>query len=301
MSSAESAPIATLAPPATAAPGAVLGDMTMTLRATDSAPLELWVASEPLGGGAEQVEWDEIAGTQERHIIQRAEVELETEEFDGVVSELRALAPAANGYVESEMLTQRGRRMFTIVMRIPAAQFEITLRHVESLAEVRSMTQRADDVTDQFYDIVGSLETRLIEEERILALIDVAENVNEILALEARLSNTRLTIQSHLAQLNNMAGLIAYSTIVVTLHDTYDAIVPAAAPTLGERIGGAFGDSVDGTVNGFQNIVVFLAGAIIPLFFIGLFAFGLYKIIRMLQRRQKQAMVLPPVSASSDS
>jgi len=270
----DAAPPGATPPPVQAAPP-VVGDMLMG-----------WAGDGDTAGSA-QVEWEDVAGTQERHIIQTANVELETEDFDEVVSELRQLAPAADGYVESEMLSQHGRRLFTIVLRIPAARFETILRHVESLADVRVSTQRAEDVTDRFYDIVGNLETRRIEEDRILALIDVAENISELLALEARLSNTRLSIQQYEAQLNNLAGLIAYSTITVTLHDTYEEEIIIAAPTLGERIGGAFGDSVDGTVNALQGFVVFLAGAAIPLAIFGVIVFIVYKIVRIVIRRMK--------------
>jgi len=237
------------------------------------------MAPPPPDSGTGQVDWEDIAGTGERHIIQTADVEMETEDFYDVISQLRQLAPAADGYIESEMLTARGWRMFTIVLRIPAPRFEATLRHVESLADVRITTQRAEDVTDRFYDTAGNLETRRIEEDRILALIEATDNVNDLLALEARLSNTRLSIRQYESQLSNLAGQIAYSTINVTLHDMYQ-IQPFIAPTLGERIGGAFGDSVDGTISFLQNVVVFLAGAVIPLAIIAIIIFAVYKVIR---------------------
>ncbi|MCL2378833.1 MAG: DUF4349 domain-containing protein [Defluviitaleaceae bacterium] len=218
----------------------------------------------------EDLEWEDIAGTGQRHIIQTANVELDTEYFHEVVEELRQLAPAANGFVESDMLTARGWRRFTIVLRIPAQSFDTVLRQVEGLAYVRVSNQWAQDVTDQFYDIAGSYEIRRLEEERILALIEEAESVQELLALEQRLGNTRLSIEMYLSQLNHMAGQIAYSTISVTVLDVGEEPVVELIPSLGQRIGGAFGDSVDGTLNAAQNIIVFLAGAIIPLALLGL-------------------------------
>ena len=221
----------------------------------------------------------------ERHIIQTANIQLETEYFDDVVAELRQLAPAAEGYVESEMLTTHGRRMLTMVLRIPAARFDTVLNHVENLAVVISLNQRAEDVTDQFYDLAANLETRRIEEERILVLLESAVNINDILSLESRLSSVRLVIEQHQAQLNNLAGQIAYSTIVVTLTDSYEEEPTVVAVTLGERIGGAFGDSVDGTVGAFQNLAVFLAGAVIPLIFLGLLVFIAYFIFKKAHKR----------------
>jgi len=266
--------------------------------AAGSANDGLWVAQNSAvtapaptatAGGATQVEWEDVAGTQERHLIQTASVEMETEDFDDTVATLRQLPDDVGGYIESEMLTTRGQRRFTIVMRVPAASFDSVLAYTQTLADVRSTNQRAEDVTDRFYDLAGNLETRRIEEERLLALIEEAEDIHEILMLESRLSNTRQTIESYLASLNRMAGQIAFSTITVTLIDVYQAeVVAYASPTLGNRIGGAFGDSVDGVSMGAQNLVVFLAGAIIPLAIFGVFAFAVYKLVRYIVRRVRR-------------
>jgi predicted component of type VI protein secretion system len=230
------------------------------------------------------VSWEHIADSGERHVIQRASLELESERFDETVAALRQIAPSVDGYIESEMLTATGRPRLTIVLRVPAARFEEVLRHVESLADIRTQNQWADDVTDHFHDMAGNLATRRIEEERILALIDQATDIHELLSLESRLSNVRHAIESYLSQLNHMAGQIAYSTITVTL--TCSAEPPVVAgKTLGDRIGGAFGESVDGTIRVLQGIVVFLAGAVIPLVLLGLVGALVYKVARVIKRK----------------
>jgi len=238
-----------------------------------------------------QTDWEDLAETGERHIIQTANVNLESDYFDDVVAELRQIAPSVGGYISSELLTSHGRRMFTIVLRVPAGTFESVLLTIQNLAEVRLFNTRADDVTDRFYDLAGNLEARRIEEERLLALIDAATSVTDILALETRLSDTRLIIERYLSQLNMMAGQIAYSTIYVQLIDTAEDITPLALTSVGERIGGAFGGSVDNTINTFQNIVVFFAGAIIPLAFLGLLGFAVFVIARAVHRRRKARLI----------
>ncbi|MCL2285620.1 MAG: DUF4349 domain-containing protein [Firmicutes bacterium] len=227
-----------------------------------------------------------------RHIIQTASTELETEYFDEVVAELRQLAPASGGYIESEQISGRRWRVLHMTLRVPSAAFDDVLAQIESLADVRHSNRQAEDVTDQFYDTAARLETRRIEEERLLALIQDAENVHDLLELERRLSNTRLQIETYNARLTNLAGRIAYSTITVTLFDiAEEEIVPIAGPTMGERIGGAFGDSVDSVVRGFQNFVIFMAGIIIPLVFWGVIAFIAYKLIRRVRRKLKNSVI----------
>ena len=223
-----------------------------------------------------------------RHIIQTASTEQETEYFDDVVAELRQLAPASGGYIESEQLSGRMWRVLHMTLRVPSAAFEDVLTQIESLADVRHSNRQAEDVTDQFYDTAARLETRRIEEERLLALIQDAENVHDLLELERRLSNTRLQIETYNARLTNLAGRIAYSTIFVTLFDiAEEEIVPIAGPTMGERVGGAFGDSVDSVVRGFQNFVIFMAGVIIPLIIWCAIGFVAYKVVKRIRRKYK--------------
>jgi len=228
----------------------------------------------------------------ERHIIQTAWTELETEYFDDVVSDLRQIPEAIGGYVESQNLSRHGRRIFNMTMRIPAASFQDVLLQVENLADVRTSSQSAEDVTDQFYDIEARLQTRRIEEERLLALIEEADNVHDLLELERRLSSTRLQIETYTAQLTNLAGRIAYSTIFVTLFDiAEEEVIPIIGPTLGERIGGAFGDSVDSVVTAGQNFVIFMAGIIIPLLIWGAVAFVAFKLVKRMMKKYKKGTV----------
>jgi len=224
----------------------------------------------------------------ERHIIQTAWTELETEYFDDVISDLRQIPGVASGYIESEHLSRRGRRIFNMTMRIPAARFQDVLSQVEGLATVRSSSEQAEDVTDQFYDTDARLQTRRIEEERLLALIEEADNVHDLLELERRLSSTRLQIETYTAQLTNLAGRIAYSTIFVTLFDIAEAeIIPIVGPTLGERIGGAFGDSVDSVLTAGQNFVIFMAGIIVPLLIWGVIIFVAFKLVKRIMKKYR--------------
>ena len=210
---------------------------------------------------------DQEQAPAQRLIIQTASVQLETESFDEAVNSLRNIPSAFGGYAQSERLFTAwgGQRRFEITIRVPAIDFENALEQIDAVAPTRSFSVSAEDVTDRFYDMASRLETRLIEEERILALIDQTNTVRELMSLESRLAATRLQIARYQTSLTDLAGQIAYSTIHVHLFDMHEAYEIAAAATFGERIGGAFGSSIDGTIRAIQFVVVVLAGAIIPL------------------------------------
>jgi len=273
-------------PMATPAPAGVVPEsVAVTARGAILDSDMMWMASPE--AVSDDVSWEELAESGERHLIQTGSVEMDAENFDDVVALLRDVVPHVGGFIASESLTNQGRRVLSMVMRVPADRFVEMFDYVQLLGEVRFASSRADDVTDRFTDLASDLSTRRIEEERLLALIDEATGITDLLALETRLSNVRFQIESTLSLLNNMASQIAYSTIHITLFEPWPDNVPAILPGIGERIGGAFGDSVDSVVRGFQGVVVWFAGAVLPLMMVGIVGLGIFFIVRRIMKKAK--------------
>ena len=255
--------------------------------AAPQAAAPAWSYAAEVAAGDHFIDQEPQAPAQ-RLIIQTASVQLETENFDDAVSNLRNIPSVFGGYTQAERLFAVNRqRRFEIVMRVPAADFETALWQIEQIANTRSLSISAEDVTDRFYDMSARLTTRLIEEERILALIDQTDTLRELLDLESRLASTRLQIERYRTSLADLAGRITYSTIHVNLFDMEETYETVAAATFGERIGGAFGSSIDGTISVIQFIIVVLAGAIIPLSIVSPFV-----ILFVFYHRKKAALPL---------
>ena len=162
------------------------------------------------------------------------------------------------------------------------AEFDRALAHIEGIPGIviTQLSESAQDVTDQFYDMESRLAARLVEEERVLAFIDEAENIQELLALERRLADIRTQIRTYESQMTHLADRAAFSTILAELREVPDYTQDKETPTLGERIASAFGNSASGTLTFFQEILIILATAIIPLAFLGVVAFAAIRIIK---------------------
>lgn len=223
------------------------------------------------GGGA-QIKPDKI--------IQTANIEMQTDRFDDVSEQLRRVAIENGGYVENANLYNRYNynrdsrwRVFSITLRVPTDKFEEVRQYVEGLGHVLSAVQNADDVTAQYYDIVSRLETKQIEEERVLDMITRANQIDDLLALEERLGQIRTQIERYQSQINSIDRLAAYSTIQVGLSEVTKEELVIVSDNLGGRIQKAFLNSLNKTASFFQEVLIFLAGALIPLAIVGLLAF----------------------------
>ena len=154
----------------------------------------------------------------ERKVISTASVSVEVEDVQAAINEVRAIAESVGGFVEH--LTSAGgpaRQNAAVTIRVPQEDFSPALAHIEALGSVQSATQGSEDVSERFIDLKARLESALREEKSLLALLERANAVSEVLAIERELARVRSDIERFQGQLNFLERRIALATITVAL------------------------------------------------------------------------------------
>ncbi|MCL2169881.1 MAG: DUF4349 domain-containing protein [Defluviitaleaceae bacterium] len=282
---------------------AACGGMNMTLGEASAdmavAPRQgRYYVAEPaaLWSPADDFERGSTPDNAPRMLIRTARLNMQAvyEDFDGAMQGLRDIATDFGGFTESSSLNQWEDwrsgiilRTFEITLRVPVADFEQAIAHVEGLAHTISFSETAQDVTAEFFDTEGRLETRLIEEERVLTFINEATDLAELLSLERRLAQVRTEIQLYRGRIDHLKTQAAYSTIIAILNEVTE-ITPLeeAAVSLWSRITGGFGTSARGVGTFFGEMMVVLSALIIPLAIAGIITFTTIKIVRKIKRRR---------------
>ena len=85
--------------------------------------------------------------------------------------------------------------------RIPADRLDRFVETVESAGNVTSKQEQVTDVTLQYSDTESRKKSLEIEQERLWALLEKAESLDAVVALEARLSEIRYELESYTSQL----------------------------------------------------------------------------------------------------
>ena len=210
-------------------------------------------------------------------MIYRANLELETTEFDKAREDIAALTNQLGGYFEEQNNSNysSGYRSASYTVRVPAEKFDGFLRQIGSLCSVRWQSQSAEDVSEHYYDMESRLETAKIKLDRLQELLARAENMEDIITIENAISDVEYQIESLSGELRHYDALIGYSTIYVTLNEVYKVTEPEVGPlTFTQRIGSAFreglrdfGDTLEGLVAwlaySWLGILVFIAVAVI--------------------------------------
>ena len=130
-------------------------------------------------------------------LILNANLTLETQDFDKASADIEKMAADAGGYLESSSLSgDAGSRHASYVLRIPQEKFEAFYEQLGSSVHVVYSSRSSEDVTEQYTDIETRLATLTTKHERLLALLDQADKMEDIISLENALADCEYEIDS---------------------------------------------------------------------------------------------------------
>ncbi len=199
---------------------------------------------------------------QGQKLIRRAELELETTAFQEAVQGLADLTERLGGYYESSNVGSQGGgyRWANYTVRVPAEQYQAFLTQAGELChEVWSRTTQ-EDVSMAYYDTAGRLKTQQIKLERLQALLARAEDMEDIITVEAAISETEQAIDELSGTLRHYDGLVDYATVEVSLTEVYQLSNVKEAPIgFGSRMASAFASGWRSFTGGLESLAVALA------------------------------------------
>jgi cytochrome c-type biogenesis protein CcmH/NrfF len=207
----------------------------------------------------EAVAKDEIS--LERKIIKTYRVRMETLTYDEAVSLIINAAQSFGGYIAEASQegistgSSYGTRSATYTVRIPAENADAYIEHISGDCNVLSSSLTTQDVTDAYYGYQARLESLVIQEERLSAMMEKAETLSDLLTLEDKLSDVRAEINGINSSLQLMEKSVSYSYVYVTLREVKEYEEPEKEGYL-SCLGGSF-------VNAFESFVKVLGEILI--------------------------------------
>lgn len=162
-------------------------------------------------------------------IIYTAYADVETIDFDGSVEKIYELMEQYNAFLESsyiegksysvEFYGRQSYRTAQLTIRVPRENFSALTSGLGVLGNVLSVNLYTDNITTSYIDTESRLETYQVEEERLLAMLEKAETVDDMISIEERLSNVRYNIESLTSQLKNWDNQVNYCTVTVNINE----------------------------------------------------------------------------------
>jgi hypothetical protein len=220
----------------------------------------------------------------ERKLIKRASVRIRAENLEIADASVSGLLEKHNAYAASTNIEENYRYYS---LRVPAQNYDIFLVEMNIMGRLLQRYESTEDVTLRYYDLEGRLSTKKELLKTFQSYLGRAKNIEEILAVESRISELQYDIEGTGIQLRNLANQIDYSTIDLTISVPV-ASISNQGLTLGEKIK----QLLSGFGNFLSTVVVVITGIIVygipVLLLIGLLFWLLFGKIGLLKKLIKR-------------
>lgn len=218
---------------------------------------------------------------------------VETNDLDALMQSLDKKITSLDGYVEDQSLHNgstydaRRYRSACLTVRIPDENVDKFTQEVAGIANVVSENLNREDITLQYVATSSRVTALETEEARLLELLAQAETMEDLLEIEARLTDVRYELENYASQLRLYDNQVDYATIYLNIEEVQE-YTPVEDPTFWERITSTFSDALEGLGEGSANIVVFLVGNSPYLAVLALVAALAFLLVKRVQKTEEK-------------
>lgn len=211
---------------------------------------------------------------QEPAIIQIGTMTVQSDDVAAARFDLDKVVDALNGSIADEKTTASTDgdvRLSRVVLRIPSDDFDEAMIQIGKLGKVTASTRKAEDVTGAIIDTQARIRAQEQSLQRVEVLFARAQNIRDIVAIEAQLSRRQAELDSLKGQLAYLEDQATMSTLTVYLEPTPEKPATATKPKQDDDV--AF---VSGLKDGWDALsalgagLATVSGALLPFAFVAI-------------------------------
>jgi hypothetical protein len=234
--------------------------------------------------------------TSGKKIIYTANIVIEVDDATETIKEISDAASELGGYVSNSTFNRdEDVASGTITIRIEPEQYVKLTAKIGSLGEVLESSLTSQDVTYDYVDIESRLSNAEAQETQLLAIMDKAVIIEDILKVRTELNTVQQEIEQYKGQLRYMDNMVGYSTVTIRVTEKYVPKEPEVKENEGvlarwsssyvwKSVVKGFNNSVAFIVNFFSALLIFLSYVLIPVLIIATVVFALLMIIKKVRK-----------------
>ena len=180
-------------------------------------------------------------------VVRYGNLSLEVTDADDALERVTAIVESAGGYISSSSRSGQGDNLYlSATLRVPAAEFSAVMASLRGEGDVLYEDISSYEVTMQVIDLEARLENLRASEAAFLELLDRAESVADVVAVQSELSRIRGDIESYEAQLSGVKDQVEMASINVTLSLPVSPVAEASGDfDLGYEISSAIANLIN--------------------------------------------------------
>lgn len=197
-----------------------------------------------------------------RKLIRTVSLNVETTDFDNLLSSIQQSVTAQGGYIQQSDISGASisyssdrRRYAYLTVRIPSEKLDGFLSQMSQQSNIINRSENVQDITLQYTDIQSRKKSLTIEQERLWALLEKADTLEAVIALEERLSEIRYELECFESQLRTYDNQIDYSTVTIDISEV-TVFTPTAPDSVATRIQKGFIRNLENVGQSITDFVV---------------------------------------------
>lgn len=189
-----------------------------------------------------------IADTEQK-LIKTVRMDVETEDLENLLPQISGKISSLGGYVENQELyngsaySSYRHRSASLTVRIPAENLNGFVEDVKGVSNVVTYNESTENVTLQYVSTESRMKALEVEQERLLELLGKAENMADLLEIEARLTDVRYELENVTSQLRVLSNQVDYATIHLYISQV-KVYTEVEEQTVWQRIGSGFKENL---------------------------------------------------------
>ena len=236
---------------------------------------------------------------QEQKLVYTCNLTIETLEFQETSDAVRKSITKYDGIIENENTSDSDRYWYRdgnrqqaaketyMTIRIPSEHYEEFLTDLEgSGGKITQISKSVENITKSYNDQSVLIESLEKQEKRLLAMMDEAETIEDMIAVEARLTEVQTQLNQARTQLSYMDSQVSYSTIYLYIDEVAD-YSSHEEQSFGEEILEAIGDSWKSFCSALKDLLILFIYILPFLLLLALLIYVLVRLIRWLLKKRK--------------
>ena len=185
----------------------------------------------------------------EQQLIKTVRMDVETEDLEALLPQISSKIISLGGYVENQELyngssySSYRHRSANLTVRVPAESLNGFVEDVKGVSNVVTYNESTENVTLQYVSTESRMKALEVEQERLLELLAKAENMSDLLEIEARLTDVRYELENVTSQLRVLANQVDYATIYLYISQV-KVYTEVEEQTVWQRIGSGFKENL---------------------------------------------------------
>ena len=234
----------------------------------------------------------------EEKLVYNCDLSIQTLNYNDTISNIKDKINQYNGIIESEReydsdydwyyedyYKSSGSLSNDLTVRIPSENYHEFLLSLEGDGKIISKESSVENISREYYDVQTVIDSLKIQESRLMDMMNSANTIDDMIAVEKRLTEVQTQLNQYKTQLSLMDNDVNYSTVNINVQEVVEySKTPAKTNTFFDRLKNTIVD----TWHFFWNMLEWLLFLAIRLIPISIIVIPVVILIKSISKKKKE-------------